>query len=164
MTDLLYSETIRMFQSQTFEILTAGEFGKGAIASQFGDAGSENEQEDVPTILVVDDERLIADTISEILKGSGFAVTTAYDGREALELARKLRPDYLLTDVLMPKMNGVDLAIAIRKMHSATRILLFSGNVGVSTVLEHGRRQGHEFAMLSKPVHPMALLKRLREL
>ena len=153
-----------MFQSQYFDILTAGESAKGVIASQFSDAGSENEQENLPTILVVDDERLIADTISEILRGSGFDVTTAYDGREALELARNSRPDYLLTDVLMPKMNGVDLAIAVRNMHSATRILLFSGNVGISTVLEHGRKQGHEFSVLGKPVHPTALLKRLREL
>jgi CheY-like chemotaxis protein len=153
-----------MFQFQSFEILTAGESAKGIVASQFRDAGSENEHENLPTLLVVDDERLIADTLSEILRGSGFAVTTAYDGHEALKIVRNARPDYLLTDVLMPKMNGVDLAIAVRNMHSATRILLFSGNVGVSTVLEQGRRQGHEFSVLGKPVHPTALLKRLREL
>jgi PleD family two-component response regulator len=72
-------------------------------------------------VLVVDDKRLIVDTITEILEGAGFEVIPAYDPWEALEAAACLEPDHLLTDVLMPGMNGVDLAIAVRKMYPSLR-------------------------------------------
>jgi CheY-like chemotaxis protein len=134
------------------------------VASQVRAKTLEGEWADRPTILVVDDERLIADTLGEILDGAGYAVTIAYDGRDALELASNLKPDYLLSDVVMPRMNGVDLAIAIHEVHPATKILLFSGNVGVSAIMEQGRKQGYEFRVLGKPVHPTALLKGLTEL
>ena len=68
-----------------------------------------------PRVLVVDDEKLIVDTLAEILQNAGFHVAAAYDGWTALEAARLFHPDYLLSDVLMPKMNGVELAIAIQK-------------------------------------------------
>jgi len=113
---------------------------------------------------VVDDERLVTDTLSEILEDAGYAVMKAYDGWEALELSSKRKPDYLLTDVLMPRMNGVELAIAIRKMQPTVRILLFSGNAGVSEILDEGRKAGYEFDTLGKPIHPNALLKRLSNL
>src|ERR1700757_1303859 len=64
-------------------------------------------------VLVVDDQRLIADTISEILDGAGFQVKAAYDGWSALDIAGRFHPDYVLSDVLMPRMNGVELAIAV---------------------------------------------------
>ncbi len=123
----------------------------------------EGQEENLPTILVVDDERLVADTLSEILEGAGYSVTTPYDGWEALELANSCRPDFLLTDVLIPRLNGVELAIAVRKMLPSTRILLFSGNVGVSEILDEGRDQGYEFDTLGKPIHPDALQKTIRE-
>src|ERR1700745_1765888 len=78
-----------------------------------------------PRILVVDDERLIADTCAQILEGAGFDVRAAYEGWTALEIASRFRPDFLLTDVLMPRMNGVELAISINKMLPTTKILLF---------------------------------------
>ena len=65
-----------------------------------------------PRVLVVDDQKLIVDTIAEILEGAGFEVAGACDGWKALEMAARFHPDRLLTDVLMPGMNGVELAIA----------------------------------------------------
>jgi YesN/AraC family two-component response regulator len=53
----------------------------------------------------------------------------------ALEAVARFRPDYLLSDVLMPRMNGVHLAIAIRKMYPEARILLFSGQAGIPEIL-----------------------------
>ena len=120
-------------------------------------------QQSLPKILVVDDERRIADTLAEILQMSGFHVVIAYDGWEALEAAARFRPDYLLTDVLMPRMNGVDLAIAIRKMYPDARILLFSGQAGISEILLDGQRQGFEFELIAKPIHPVKLIERLKE-
>lgn len=127
------------------------------------EADSKQPQRSLPKILVVDDERRIADTLTEILEMSGFHVATAYDGWEALEAASRFHPDYLLSDVLMPRMNGVDLAIAIRKMYPDARILLFSGQAGISELLLAGQRQGFEFELIAKPIHPLKLIERLRE-
>jgi CheY-like chemotaxis protein len=146
------------------EILRPDDFSSDFIFSSSEEKPRAAQEVDIPTILVVDDERLVADTLSEILDSAGYSVTTAYDGWEALELANSCWPDFLLTDVLMPRMNGVELAIAVRKMHPSTRILLFSGNVGVSEILDVGREQGYDFDTLGNPIHPNALLKRLSEL
>jgi CheY-like chemotaxis protein len=117
-----------------------------------------------PRILVVDDERVIADTMAEILEGAGFQAATAYDGWNALQLAGVLQPEYLLSDVLMPRMNGVDLAIAIQKMYPAARILLFSGQAGISEILRTAQDQGLQFELIAKPIHPLNLIARLKEL
>jgi CheY-like chemotaxis protein len=112
-----------------------------------------------PTVLVVDDEKLIVDTVVEIFEGAGFEVAGAYDGWAALEKITRWRPDYVLSDVLMPQMNGVELAIAIQKMHPATRIVLFSGQAGISEILLEGQRQGFEFELIAKPIHPLKLIE-----
>src|SRR3954464_10157403 len=90
------------------------------------------------TVLVVDDERLIADSMTEILQRSGFRATCAYDGQSALEMALQLTPDFVLTDVVMPRMNGVQLAIAIRKALPAAEIILLSGQAGISDIVDRG--------------------------
>ena len=115
-----------------------------------------------PTILVVDDERLIADTMCEILKRSGYRALCAYDGPSGLELAIQTSPDVVLTDVVMPNMNGVQLAIALRKILPKTEILLLSGQAGVTEILERGRKEGYSFELIAKPVHPERLLQRLK--
>jgi CheY-like chemotaxis protein len=116
-----------------------------------------------PRILVVDDEKLIADTIAEILEVAGFHVAVAYDGWSALEISTRFQPEYLLSDVLMPRMNGVDLAIAIQKIYPAARILLLSGQAGISEILLSGQKQGFEFELVAKPIHPLKLIERLKE-
>lgn len=118
----------------------------------------------LPKVLVVDDERLIADTLTEILKRHGFDAMVAYDGEQALQIAARFHPDYLLADVLMPFMNGVDLAIAIRKMSVATRILLISGHANSSELLDQARLKGHRFDVVAKPIHPEKLMQLLREI
>src|SRR4051812_5095374 len=89
-----------------------------------------------PTVLVVDDERVIADTMTEILKLSGFHAVCAYDGQSALELAMRISPDIVLSDVVMPHMNGVQLAIAVREALPSTEILLLSGQAGITELLK----------------------------
>jgi CheY-like chemotaxis protein len=116
-----------------------------------------------PTVLVVDDEELIVDTMGEILEGAGFEVIGVYDGWTALEKIAQRRPDYVLSDVSMPQMNGVQLAIAVRKMYPSTRIILFSGQAGISDILLDGQRQGFQFELIAKPIHPLDLIKYLKE-
>jgi CheY-like chemotaxis protein len=123
----------------------------------------EEAQRNRPRVLVVDDQRLIVDTISEILEGAGFEVAGAYDAWEALEAAAGFRPDHLLSDVLMPRMNGVELAVAIRKMYPSVKILLFSGQAGISEILLDARNRGFEFDLIPKPIHPLKLIERIKD-
>lgn len=115
-------------------------------------------------VLVVDDERLLADTTSAILRRAGFDTKVAYNGWEALELARSFVPDYLLTDVMMPMMNGLELGIAVAQMLPGTKILLFSGQAGVTNILDEGKARGYEFPLLAKPAHPSKVIESLRAL
>jgi CheY-like chemotaxis protein len=123
----------------------------------------EDVQRSRPRVLVVDDQRLIVDTIAEILEGAGFEVIAAYDAWEALEAAARARPDHLLSDVLMPRMNGVELAVAIRKMYPSVKILLFSGQAGISEILIDARERGYEFELIPKPIHPLKLIERIKD-
>ncbi len=116
------------------------------------------------SILVVDDEEIVANTTFEILNMSGFCAFVAYDGKTALELAAKFRPDILLTDVVMPGMNGVELAVCIRKLLPPTAILLISGQAGTLDLLEKARNEGFVFELVAKPIHPTKLIEHLRRL
>ena len=114
-------------------------------------------------VLIVDDQKLIADSLVEILGNTGFEALAAYDGWEALEIARRFHPDWLLSDVLMPRINGVELAIAFRNTHPKTAILLFSGQAGISEILQDGKNRGYEFELIAKPIHPLRIIERLNE-
>lgn len=115
-------------------------------------------------VLVVDDERVIADTLSVILSRSGFAVMTAYDGESALELADTVSPDLLLSDVMMgPGIDGTQLAIRMVTSYPGCKVLLFSGHAATMDLLAKARRSGYDFTLLTKPVHPADLLMRISE-
>ena len=116
-----------------------------------------------PTIMVVDDEKVIADTLSMILSKSGFDTVTAYDGATALQMAQELAPDLVISDVVMPEMTGIDLAIAITETIPNCKILLFSGQAATVDLLEKARRSGHNFTTLTKPIHPTDMLRRIAE-
>jgi DNA-binding response OmpR family regulator len=117
-----------------------------------------------PVVLVVDDERVIADTLSVILSRSGFAVLTAYDGERALELAAAVTPDLLLSDVMMgPGIDGTQLAIAMVEKFPDCKVLLFSGHAATVDLMAKARRGGHDFTLMTKPVHPADLLARITE-
>jgi DNA-binding response OmpR family regulator len=115
-----------------------------------------------PKVLVVDDERVIADTLAMILNQSGFDARAIYSGEGALELASTFVPDMLISDVIMADLNGIDAAIRIRALLPQVKILLFSGQAATADLLEKARVQGYEFEILAKPVHPQDLLNRLR--
>jgi DNA-binding response OmpR family regulator len=116
-----------------------------------------------PVVLVVDDERVIADTLSVILGKNGFAALTAYNGTSALEIATLVPPHLLISDVMMPGMSGIDLAIAIRDAVPNCEVILFSGRVSTEDVLTSARLAGYDFMALTKPVHPTEMLARVSE-
>ena len=115
------------------------------------------------SIFVVDDEQIIAETLTTILQKSGFAAKPFTDPREALAAARAETPDLLLSDVMMPELSGVDLAIAIRKECPKCRIMLFSGHAETADLLLSARERGCDFELLSKPLHPTDLLRHIRQ-
>ncbi|HEX5234908.1 MAG TPA: response regulator [Silvibacterium sp.] len=115
-----------------------------------------------PKVLVADDERVIADTLAIILNQSGFEATAVYSGEKAVEAAETMRPDMLISDVIMNDLNGIDAAIKIRAMLPSCKILLFSGQAATADLLDRAQGQGHQFEILAKPVHPQDLLAKLR--
>ena len=123
-------------------------------------AGDENS---APRILVVDDEALIADTIVQILNRNGFIAEAAYSGSQAIQLAGRYCPELVLSDVMMPHVDGVEAAIRIRELCPDTRIVLFSGQAATVEILARARARGHEFELLPKPIHPTQLIKHLRQ-
>ena len=81
------------------------------------------------TVLVVDDDREALEALQGALAAQGHRVITAVDGREALDQAPRLRPDLVITDLLMPVLDGIGLAKALRAdpLTATTRIVLCSG-------------------------------------
>lgn len=113
-------------------------------------------------VLVVDDEHLITDTICAILQQNNFEAIPAYSGAEALEAARDRCPDIVLSDVLMPRMSGVELGIALRAEFPEVKIFLFSGQAATSEMVHRAEADGHRFELFPKPIHPDELIARLR--
>ncbi len=121
-----------------------------------------NGQPAKPRVLVVDDERVIADTLSIILNQNGFDASAVYSGTSAVDRAREIKPELVISDVIMQDMNGIEAAIKIRELLPSCKILLFSGQAATADLLEKARAQGHEFEILAKPVHPQDLLAKLK--
>lgn len=115
-------------------------------------------------VLVVDDEHIIAWSLCAILELNGFEARAAYDGKEALEMARSFRPDFLLSDVVMPGLDGVQTAIAIREFLPRCVVLFLSGQEGTLDRLARARSRGQQFDLALKPMHPPELLAMMRGL
>jgi FixJ family two-component response regulator len=115
-------------------------------------------------VYVVDDEKLIATTLAAILTRSGFEAIPFLDPLDALLSAESRCPDVLITDVMMPQLNGVDLGIQFKAIHPQCRVLLFSGHAATSDLMKDAKRDGHNFDLLTKPVHPIDLISVIREM
>lgn len=118
-----------------------------------------------PSVFVVDDEDVIATTLAMILRlQGGFRARSFTKPLAALEAARLEAPDLLISDVVMPQLSGIDLAIQVRECCPNCRVLLFSGQASTAHLLEAASANGHDFELLLKPVHPADLLTRIRSL
>jgi DNA-binding response OmpR family regulator len=115
-------------------------------------------------IFVVDDEHVIASTTALILRHCGFDSRFFTSPLGALSAARSESPDLLISDVMMPQLTGVELALLIKAHCPACHVLLFSGLTGRQDLLAVARAQGQEFDLLPKPVHPDTLLRKVRSL
>lgn len=113
-------------------------------------------------VLVVDDEQVIADTLVAIFTNAGYQAAAAYDAQSALAKCQSFLPHLLITDVVMPGMNGIEMAIQVRERFPTCKVLLFSGQAATADLLDKARRSGHDFELLAKPVHPAELLAKIK--
>jgi len=109
-------------------------------------------------ILIVDDEPAITETLGTIFSQSGYAVCTAVSAEEAIDAIAAWEPDLAILDVMLPCMNGIELAIVLRQNHARCRLVLFSGHAATQTLAEEAAKKGNIFEILSKPVHPLFML------
>lgn len=116
----------------------------------------------MPLIFVVDDEEVIASTLGMILLQAGFRARSFSKPLEALYAAHREAPDLLITDVVMPLLSGIELAIQVREYCPDCKVLLFSGQAATNRLLEAARADGYDFELLTKPVHPADLLAKIR--
>ena len=113
-----------------------------------------------PRVLVVDDERVIGDTLTMILKMNGFEASAVYSGEDAVERVGTWQPDILLSDVWMGEMDGIEAARRVRELRPACRIVLLSGGHLQSEAWGEIDRLGFEY--LDKPIPPDSLVAHLR--
>jgi DNA-binding NtrC family response regulator len=112
-------------------------------------------------VFVVDDEPIIATTLAMILNASGFDSESFTDPLEALKASNSEQPDLLISDVHMPQMFGIELAVQVMEKNPRCKVLLFSGQASTTKLLEKARTQGNDFTLLAKPIQPDQLLREI---
>ncbi len=115
-------------------------------------------------VLIVDDEHPVADTLERIFQLSGYEVRVAYSAEEGVEIIASWEPHLALLDVMLPGMNGVELAVILRDNHPDCQVLLFSGSEEAVHFLREAAGKGHRFNILAKPAHPVEVLEMVRRL
>lgn len=114
-----------------------------------------------PQVLVVDDETIIADTLAMILNMNGARAHAAYNAETALDIALELKPDILISDIIMGPMSGVELAMRLSTDLPGCRLILISGQSGSSDLPTEMDAKGFHFEFLEKPITPQQLLSRI---
>lgn len=113
------------------------------------------------TILVVDDERHVARVLSVALERAGYTVETASNGEEAIAKLVEVKPDALLTDIMMPRMNGRELVAVVRNHFPECRVPI----VVMTSSLEHEHRDWvnnyRNLHFIEKPVSPRRIIQLL---
>ena len=111
------------------------------------------------TILVVDDERNIVDLVRLYLDKEGFAVVTARDGREALQLHERHDPDLVVLDLMLPEIDGLEVTRELRRRGDTPILMLTARSDDVDRIV--GLELGAD-DYLTKPFNPRELVARVR--
>ena len=110
-------------------------------------------------ILVVDDEKKIVDILKAYLERDGYQVSTAYDGRSALELARSNSPDLIILDLMLPEVSGWDVCRELRKESDVPIIMLTARDDTTDKII--GLELGAD-DYVTKPFDPKEIISRVR--
>lgn len=119
---------------------------------------------DKKKILIVDDETDLVETVVFQLQEAGYEVTSAYDGLEGLEKAQSQKPDLIILDLMLPKMDGYKVCkmLKVDNRHNKIPIILFSARAG-----KQDEKLGYECganAYITKPFEASILLSKIKEL
>ena len=110
-------------------------------------------------ILVVDDEKPIADILQFNLKKEGYDVTCAYDGNKALEMVEEIKPDLILLDIMLPQRDGMEVCREVRKKYEMPIIMLTAKDSEIDKVL--GLELGAD-DYITKPFSTRELIARVK--
>jgi CheY-like chemotaxis protein len=110
-------------------------------------------------VLIVDDERVVADTTAASFAKAAYMSYAVYSAEQALEVIPRWVPDLAVIDVHLPGTSGIDLAIHLKAQYPACKLCLISRFKGTDEMLELAREEGHSFNVLPKPVDPCELLQ-----
>lgn len=137
--------------------------GRG-LASEYADTGTQGGwvPDSSRVVFVVDDEAAIAQTLAIILKKAGFQAYAFDDPEKAIAARAEKVPDFLVTDFMMPGMDGIELAIDFKRAHPECKVLLISGQADVADLLAKAKDEEHDIEVMSKPVYPVDVIARLR--
>jgi DNA-binding response OmpR family regulator len=115
------------------------------------------------TVLIIDDDAGILDLLGTLLEAHGFRVLTAPNGVRALQVMRESAPRVVLTDLLMPELDGIETIGAIRRVHPNVKIIAMSGGGWIDKIdlLRYARLLGAD-ATISKPADIDELVQLLR--
>ena len=116
-------------------------------------------------VLLIDDEELIRLALGEILENAGFQVYTAESGTEGLRAFEADRPHLVITDIVMPDCDGLEVIMSIREKAPDTRIIAISGGgntLPMKNCIEFARNLGVTRA-IQKPIRPDLFLEIVRE-
>jgi DNA-binding NtrC family response regulator len=109
-------------------------------------------------ILIVDDDPEITESLSAIFLKYGYDVRVAHSAETAIETIAQWEPNLAILDVMLPCMNGIDLAMVMKANRPACHLVLFSGHAGTHELMEEAAKKGNMFEILTKPVHPLFML------
>ena len=112
-------------------------------------------------VLVVDDERAIADSLARILVQVGFDATAVYSGEAACDKAQALKPDVLVCDVMLTGISGVEAALEICRLLPNCRVILITGQLNTGEIFDRAKCLPSDFDLIRKPFHPEELIARL---
>jgi DNA-binding NtrC family response regulator len=115
-------------------------------------------------ILIIDDETSVADTLALIFSSHGYEVRVAYSAETAIDIVAEWPLDLCIVDVMLPLMNGIDLAIILKANYPTCCVVLFSVQPDASGLLDMAQKKGHHFEILAKPLHPTLILDTVNNL
>ena len=116
-------------------------------------------------ILVIEDDRSVQNLFEQLLEGEGFSVSLASNGREGLFRMHEETPDLIITDIMMPEMDGLEVIQAIQKFDPALPVIAISGGMRDLPInfLSHAKRFG-ACRVFEKPVSLSEILSSIKEL
>jgi YesN/AraC family two-component response regulator len=116
-------------------------------------------------ILVVDDEPMVREGLKLALEMEGYAAITASDGNEALKLVERNKPNLIITDIIMPDRDGIEVICSVRKKNPDIKIIAISGGgrISASDHLRAASQLGAN-AILAKPFTTDQLLNEIRKI